>query len=379
MEQNILKIDNEDIPLVNCFSLKKNAGGYFKCSTTYHRMIWVIFNYEKIKNREIIWNLDDTIHHIDINNDNNNISNLIKIPNDINSSVKKKRKNATSKFRGVMKRKDTGKYVCQVSFNKKGEGKFRKEFPEEKDAAKCYDKEVSKRIMKKYPKKGAIYLQLPHLLNFPKNILQVKKKDYDNDVYDLVKKRYSFRKNKKGYLETDIFRYHIPIIKKYIKHRAWKSNVVIDHKNNIRDDDRKENLRIVPEVVNILIKDITNKSCQYRGIYLNTGKTFSARYNEKYIGNFKTDKEAAEIWNQVAKKDFENRGFPEFLDLVLNNTTGKKIIICEGKIGRKSGCGCLAGCCKCICAYENCKKKRDKHSRSFKERMYCSKHLRIIK
>ena len=61
MEQNILKIDNEDIPLVNCFSLKKNAGGYFKCTTTYHRMIWVIFNYEKIKNREIIWNLDDTI------------------------------------------------------------------------------------------------------------------------------------------------------------------------------------------------------------------------------------------------------------------------------------------------------------------------------
>ena len=82
---------------------------------------------------------------------------------------------------------------------------------------------------------------------------------------------------------------------------------------------------------------------------------------------------------KLRKRILKIEVFPEFLDLVLNNTTGKKIIICEGKIGRKSGCGCLAGCCKCICAYENCKKKRDKHSRSFKERMYCSKHLRIIK
>ena len=42
------KFDKEDSPLINCFCFTKNADGYFRGSTTYHKLVWFIFNYEDI-------------------------------------------------------------------------------------------------------------------------------------------------------------------------------------------------------------------------------------------------------------------------------------------------------------------------------------------
>jgi hypothetical protein len=113
----------------------------------------------------------------------------------------------------------------------------------------------------------------------------------------------SLCKNKNGYLSVMISDFNC-VLKRHYVHRLVAMaflnyndfNLVIDHKNNIKNDNKLENLQIVTHRVNLL-KDKKNKTSKYPGVcWHNRDKYWQASINikgkYKYLGSFKNEFEA---------------------------------------------------------------------------------------
>lgn len=81
----------------------------------------------------------------------------------------------------------------------------------------------------------------------------------------------------------------------------------IDHINGIRDDNRIENLRDVPQAVNRLNLHKTYSNSGVLGVH-KKGTRFMAQFKSKYLGMFATAEEAGEKYkNEKAKFEIYNR------------------------------------------------------------------------
>jgi hypothetical protein len=115
----------------------------------------------------------------------------------------------------------------------------------------------------------------------------------------------SQHQNKNGYLSIIISDFNF-ILKRHYVHRlvamAFLNHIpcgnklVIDHINNIKNDNRFENIQIVTHRVN-LSKDKKNKTSKYTGVcWHNRDKYWQAsikiKGKYKYLGSFKNESEA---------------------------------------------------------------------------------------
>ena len=80
---------------------------------------------------------------------------------------------------------------------------------------------------------------------------------------------------------------------------------VVDHINGNKLDNRKSNLRICTVKNNLQNKSISKskKSSVYKGVYKN-GKGWIAQIRHKHLGFFQSEKEAAMVYDENAKKLF---------------------------------------------------------------------------
>jgi hypothetical protein len=91
----------------------------------------------------------------------------------------------------------------------------------------------------------------------------------------------------------------------FLGHKINRYNLIIDHINNIKTDNRVENLQIVSPRLNVT-KD-KNRRSNYRGIYFNKEKQkwqAQIHVNNKhlYLGRFNTEKEASLAYEEKLNK-----------------------------------------------------------------------------
>lgn len=89
---------------------------------------------------------------------------------------------------------------------------------------------------------------------------------------------------------------------------------VVDHINNIKTDNRVENLQIITQRENTIkeIKNKENKTSKYIGVnYCKTYKKYKARIyingKRHHLGYFKTEEEASEAYQNKLKEINEKR------------------------------------------------------------------------
>jgi hypothetical protein len=78
----------------------------------------------------------------------------------------------------------------------------------------------------------------------------------------------------------------------------------VDHINNNKMDNRKENLRITDSFGNNRNRSISSRNTSgYKGVSFKNN-AFEAYINFTYLGRYKTAEEAALVYNKAAKKRF---------------------------------------------------------------------------
>ena len=147
-------------------------------------------------------------------------------------------------------------------------------------------------------------------------IILVSEKDYD----ELSK--YKWYQNNDGYAKANIGK--IPMLMHRYIMPVTDENQLIDHINNDKLDNRRENLRITSSLTNSQNKKIysTKKTSIYRGVfYLKTIKKFRVEtvVNGQKInmGTYLSEIEAAEVFDMYLvyiKKDYSKLNFPEKLN-----------------------------------------------------------------
>lgn len=103
---------------------------------------------------------------------------------------------------------------------------------------------------------------------------------------------------------------HQLVAKSFLNHKPCGMDLVIDHINNIKTDNRVENLQIVTNRYNVS-KDMKNKSSIYTGVFWHKimQKWISQiRINNKakYLGNFECELAASYAY-QKALKEYEQK------------------------------------------------------------------------
>lgn len=303
---------------------------------------------------------DMVVDHINRDKLDNTSSNLRFATGSQNSQNKEKR-GKTSQFRGVSFDKDNNKWRCAFIINNT---KKTWSFDSEKHAAYWYDTVASKegymtngiekpsdfeepkeRNTKLLPigvyKKGdkffvqyknkyiGIYETIEEASSVYEELLQ-KDKDLknqnitiernknnqlviftskneeiivsDENYMDLVK--YKWHINNRGYVYGKVNNKLISMHKHVLNNN--NPNLVVDHINGIKYDNRIENLRVVSKSTNnhnILKKQST--SSKYRGVCLEkkTGKFYACIYKngkQHYLGYFENEEKAAEAYNKKA-------------------------------------------------------------------------------
>lgn len=142
-------------------------------------------------------------------------------------------------------------------------------------------------------------------------ILKVKNKNVFVDKEDyLFLKRFIWTLHYTGYAYTRIIflnkRRNLSM-HRIIMLSQYHKNKECDHINRNKLDNRKRNLRLVYKIENIVNRQLqSNNSTGYKGVcFLKKNKKFVAyagKKPRKYLGSFKTAKQAAKAYNTFAKK-----------------------------------------------------------------------------
>ena len=125
---------------------------------------------------------------------------------------------------------------------------------------------------------------------------------YGKKIGHLTKKGYFKLSNK---INGEIY-IHRLIYKTFYHNEFLKKGWDIDHINNIRNDNRIENLRLVNHEYNASIQINKNKTSKYRGVDYDklTGK-WRATCNHKTLGRFKSEEDACDAyWDYYQKYVF---------------------------------------------------------------------------
>lgn len=101
-----------------------------------------------------------------------------------------------------------------------------------------------------------------------------------------------------------LLRFHREVLK--INGIHVPDDSVVDHKNKIKTDNRKQNLRICSQAENIRNRGSLNNGSGYRGVYWNNkNQNWVARIRvdgrSVHIGSFSSPKEAAYYYNMAAQ------------------------------------------------------------------------------
>lgn len=130
----------------------------------------------------------------------------------------------------------------------------------------------------------------------------------DTEDIDVAKQCY-WAKHKSGYaigqINKEKVRLHRLIMSKYGV-LPNDPNMIIDHINKIRTDNRKENLNVIPKKLNPQNHSLykTNKT-GHSGISLCDNGKYRVKVSNKYIGIFETLEEAIKAREEAAHEYFE--------------------------------------------------------------------------
>jgi hypothetical protein len=136
---------------------------------------------------------------------------------------------------------------------------------------------------------------LGRVKSFFKKKTTIKKQHFDNIGYLAT----GINKNKK--IKT--LRVHKLVAITFLNHIPNGYEIVVDHINNVKQDNRTINLQLISQRENSS-KDKINKKCKYTGVN-NSREKFQSfiRNNDKIInlGSFKTQEEASEYYHNAVK------------------------------------------------------------------------------
>jgi hypothetical protein len=130
--------------------------------------------------------------------------------------------------------------------------------------------------------------------------------------------RFRWRVSKQGYVVRQEYLGVVKGKEKYISYRMHREvmgvtdpNIFVDHKFHNKLDNRKEMLRICSNSQNQMNKKPKRgTTSKYKGVtWANRNKRWQVYVNHKYIGQFKSEKEAALAYNEKAKELFGEFAF----------------------------------------------------------------------
>lgn len=133
----------------------------------------------------------------------------------------------------------------------------------------------------------------------------------DNEDYEALSK-YKWGLTKKGYARRAAKPRHIFLHRQILN---VPDGVFVDHINGNKLDNRKSNLRIVPQSLNSrnLIQERANNNSGYKGVCKCRNKWRAyivVNYKQKHLGCFETKEEAAKVYNKYSKLLHGNFGRP---------------------------------------------------------------------
>ena len=102
-----------------------------------------------------------------------------------------------------------------------------------------------------------------------------------------------------------------------------KVDMKIDHKNGNTLDNRKSNLRICTHAENIRNSKKHNGHSQYKGVVWNKQiKRWTAKIQDRHIGTFLREEEAARAYDNKAKETFGEYANLNFPNIEMNGLKG---------------------------------------------------------
>lgn len=122
--------------------------------------------------------------------------------------------------------------------------------------------------------------------------------------------------------KTKIFQVHQLVAIAFLGHKLCGYKIVVDHINNIKTDNRVENLQLISQRINIS-KDKKDKSSNHIGIYLNKHNkspkwVAQITINKKivHLGSFEEEEVAAKVFKNAVKNiDKYNNNNKQFREL----------------------------------------------------------------
>lgn len=133
-------VDDEDYEYLSQFSWHYHSGGYVERSVRFGKKKSNIMMHREILN--IIDNHEKCVDHKNMNKLDNRKENLRIANKSLNSANTRKKANTTSKYKGVYKHTQTGRWVARGTIN--GKMKHLLITKDEKEAAKAYNEWAKK-------------------------------------------------------------------------------------------------------------------------------------------------------------------------------------------------------------------------------------------
>jgi hypothetical protein len=131
----------------------------------------------------------------------------------------------------------------------------------------------------------------------------------DDDYYELIKNSVNLSN---GYVHTKDNNTTLKLHRVIMK--CYDESKVVDHINNNPLDNRKENLRITTQNINIRNKSKTkNSSSKYIGVSYDKSRnkwssSITVDYKKIYLGRFISEEQAAKVRDEATKKYFGSTG-----------------------------------------------------------------------
>lgn len=184
----------------------------------------------------------------------------------------------------------------------------------------CYNKEKSKIMMQNYKKQYNQYLfenEYVYIFDNNKNKIIVDKEDFNNI------KNYYWYVDKKGYV---VATEHKKVIKlhRFIMN-IDKKEILVDHINHVKTDNRKVNLRLVSNSQNLMNhKNFSSNTSGNTGVCWHTRDDIWEAYirvNNKvtYLGRFKNFDDAVKVRKEAEEKYFGEYSYDNSMKVAIKN------------------------------------------------------------